>query len=39
MSNIDSRTPPETHNRFKTGALLIRLLLKSTSARTLSAAC
>jgi hypothetical protein len=31
MSNIESRTEPETHDRFRMKPLLIRLLLKITS--------
>jgi hypothetical protein len=29
MSNIDSRTKPQMHDRFKTSLFLIRLLLKT----------
>ena len=39
MSNIESRTEPETHDRFKMRPLLIRLLLKITSVPSFSADC
>jgi hypothetical protein len=38
-SNIDSRTEPETHARFKTGSHLIRLLLKVVPVPSFSADC
>jgi len=39
MSNIESRTEFETHDRFKIRPLLIRLLLKITSNPSFSADC
>jgi hypothetical protein len=39
MSNIESRTEPETHDRLKIWPLLIRLLLKNTSIPSFSADC
>ena len=38
-SNIDSKTDPETHDRFKTGSLLILLLLKVVPVPNFSADC
>jgi hypothetical protein len=39
MSNIESRTEPETNDRFKMRPLLIGLLLKITSVPSFSADC
>jgi hypothetical protein len=39
MSNIDSKTEPDTHDRFKTRRLWIRLLLSLTQIPRFSAAC
>jgi hypothetical protein len=39
MSNIESRTGPETHDRFKIRPLLILLLLNITSIPNFSADC
>ena len=39
MSNIELRTEPGTHDRFKMRPLLILLLLKFTSVPSFSANC
>jgi hypothetical protein len=39
MSNIDSRTEPKTHDRFKIRPLLILLLRKSHFGPSFSANC
>jgi hypothetical protein len=39
MSNIESRTESETHDRFKIRPFLIRLLLNIASIPSISADC
>ena len=39
MNNISSTTEPETHDRFKTGSLWIRLLRAIAPIPSFSAAC
>ena len=39
MSNIDSKTKSDTHDRFKARSILIRLLLKITRIPSFSANC
>jgi hypothetical protein len=39
MSNIDSRTETDTHDRFKRKCVRIRLLLSLTQIPRFSAAC